>query len=177
MKTIFFLLCFFSLNKLDGETRLLEVTPLIELTPIDSLTTEEKIVAVLVDSGYSRTMQRIILAVAKHESGVFTNPLSKYHYNFFSMQHPKRRATLSVGPMATAEGRRSRYGSYLSIDSAVTDYLMHKRYLKLPDATSAKQYVYAMKAKGYFEDNPERYLRAIWKHMKADSTVRNFSLN
>jgi len=146
----------------------------VEPTPVViELTTEERIVAILKDSGFSHSMQRIILAQAKHESGGFTSRLARQHNNIFGMKHPGRGPTYSRGPYARAEGRKG-YASYLSIDSAVTDYIMYKRRRQIENAIDAKTYVYHLKKKHYFEAKPDRYLRAVERWMLSDSTVRNF---
>lgn len=138
------------------------------------LTQEEKIVAVLRDSGYSAPMQRIILAQAKHESGGFTNSLAVYHNNVFAMLHPSRRRTLSLGPLAKAEGRGG-YGSYATIEDATRDYIMYCRHMGIDPKESATDYIYQLKRKRYFTDNVTRYLRGVQQWMKSDTTVRNFS--
>lgn len=151
--------------------------PVEEVMPASIVfTKEERIVAVLKDSGYSREMQRIILAQAKHESGEFTNPLTVKHNNLFAMRHPKRRSTLSLGAFAEAEGRGG-YASYSSIDSAVADYILYMRFAAVQPMPDAESYITQLKNKKYFTDRTSRYFGGVAYFMKRDSTVRNFSTN
>lgn len=139
------------------------------------LTVEERVVAVLRDSGFSRTMQRIILAQAKHESGNFTNPLTVNHNNIFAMHHPgKSRPTTSLGPWGRAEGRTC-FASFASIESSVTDYILYKKSYGIVDKENERGYVYELKRHRYFEASTELYIRCVQRWMAADSTVRNFS--
>lgn len=138
------------------------------------LTTEERIVKVLRDSGYSREMQRIILAQAKHESGGFTNSLTVKHNNLFGMMHPRGRPTLSLHGKAWAEGRPG-YASYETLEASVADYILYSRYVKVQAKADPRSYIYQLKRLGYFGDHTENYLRSVRRWMKGDTTVRNFS--
>jgi hypothetical protein len=140
------------------------------------LTTEERVVQVLRDSGYSREMQRIILAQAKHESGGFTNSLTRKHNNLFGMLHPRSRPTLSLDGSAWAEGRVG-YARYESLEASVGDYLLYKKFVNAEDKPDAKSYIYQLKRLGYFTDNAGNYLGGVKRYMRGDSTVRNFSPN
>lgn len=174
MKTTIILL--FILVPLAAANRGISATRWSPREDVGTLTTEERIVMVLRDSGFSRPMQRIILAQAKHESGGFKNSLTVYHNNVFAMLHPRQRRTLSMGPWAKAEGRGG-YGSYASIEDATRDYILYCRFMNVQQKTDAKSYIYQLKRLWYFGDNRERYLRGVQYWMRQDSTVRNFSTN
>lgn len=142
-----------------------------------TLTIEERIVTVLRDSGFSRTMQRIILAQAKHESGNFKSRLARNHNNIFGMTHPgTRHFTTSLGPLARAEGRGG-YASYTSIEHSVADYILYKKRRQIEDSEDVSAYIYQLKRKHYFEARADKYLKAINRWMLSDTTVRNFSTN
>ena len=51
--------------------------PTISVVKTEPQTIEEKILSVLIDSGYSICEQAIILAQSKHESGNYKNSISK----------------------------------------------------------------------------------------------------
>lgn len=142
--------------------------------PIE-LTTEERIVAVLRDSGFTRVMQRIILAQAKHESGRFTNPLTINHNNIFAMMDPgKWRKTTSLGPYGEAEGHRG-FASFATIEQSTRDYILYKRDRKIADTTNEIAYIRELKRHRYFQANVDLYIKAVQYWMARDSTVRNFS--
>lgn len=146
------------------------------VSPVLELTTEERVVQVLRDSGLSREMQRVILAQAKHESGDFTNSLTRKHNNLFGMLHPRSRPTLSLDGSAWAEGRKG-YARYESLEASVADYLLYKKFVNAEDKPDAKAYIYQLKRLGYFTDNTGNYLGGVKRYMRGDSTVRNFSPN
>lgn len=125
---------------------------IILLMPLMALsqTPEERITKVLYDSGYSMRMTQIILAQARHESGNFTNPLTKSHCNVFGMRHPRVRPTTSLGPLAKAEGRTG-YASFNSIEDATRDYILYSRYIKAPTDTTLEYYATFLHNKRYYE--------------------------
>lgn len=139
------------------------------------LTTEERVVAVLKDSGFTRIMQRIILAQAKHESGKFTNPLTINHNNIFAMMDPGRwRKTTSLGPYGEAEGRRG-FASFATIEQSTRDYILYKRRIKIADTKNEIDYIRDLKRHKYFQADVNLYIKAVQYWMARDSTVRNFS--
>jgi flagellum-specific peptidoglycan hydrolase FlgJ len=113
----------------------------------------------------SLTIQ-IYIAQAKLESGNFKNNLTRNHNNIFSMRHPSRRPTTSIGPLASAE-KRSGYASYESIEQATTDFILYLEYCNYPDTIkSVESHVKLLKQKGYFESSTKSYTKAIKRLLK-----------
>ena len=150
-----------------------------KITKIEAinLSVEERIVKVLRDSGYSRQMQRIILAQAKNESACFKSLLSVRHNNIFGMMHPGRKTlTFSLGGHGYAEGRYG-YAVYSSIDSAVADYIQYRKRMSIPSSDDPTTYILALKKKGYFTSDVKEYIRNVRFWMRRDTSVHNFSSN
>lgn len=133
------------------------------------LSTDQKIIKILSDSGFSIRMQRNILAQSKLESGDYTNRLARNHNNVFSMRHPGKRPTLSLGPYARAE-KKNGYASFHSVDSSVVDFMMYMRYCHIPD-TTVEGYVKILKRKGYFQDNEMKYLEGMKEWLEKDKNL------
>lgn len=127
---------------------------------IDTTTNEGRVIKVLMDSGYSVSMQQIMLAQAKYESGNFRNQLSKKWNNVFSMLHSKK-DPYSKGNWGKAEGR-SGYAVYNSVEESVLARLWYSRKWKYPkDNVSVEEYVRHMKSKGYFTGNLLNYINGM----------------
>jgi Uncharacterized FlgJ-related protein len=106
-------------------------------------------------------MQGLIIAQAKLESGSFTNRLSREGNNIFSMRHPTKRPTLSLGPLLRAEGRCC-YAAFESIETAVDDYILYMEHFNVPDTfTTTQEYATYLKRKGYYECSVEDYTRLL----------------
>lgn len=130
------------------------------------LSIEERIRGVLEEKEVPEFTICLIIAQAKHESGNFTNRLSRKHNNVFSMQHPKKRKTTSLGPLARAEGRNG-YASYASVEDAVEDLLLYFEHYHYPEQyMTTWQYARLLKKKGFYEDKYERYGRGMATFMK-----------
>lgn len=130
------------------------------------LSVEEKIRRVLESKGVPEFTIQLIIAQAKHESGNFTNRLTRRHNNVFSMMHPRVRKTTSLGALARAEGRNG-YASYASIEDAVLDLLLYFDNFHYPDTyMTTWQYARLLKKKGFYEDKYERYARGIATFMR-----------
>ena len=137
-------------------------------------TIEEKILSVLIDSGFSICEQAIILAQTKHESGYYTNSISRKNNNVFSLH--KRRNSIYVMPeKARAEGCTC-FAIYRTIEDATRDYLQYRERLRIPKDFSVEEYVSLIKRKKYFTDNEKKYLSSMKQLIAKDETlVTNFN--
>lgn len=125
------------------------------------LTTEQRIKQQLYFNGVPEPMRELIVAQAKLESGGFTNRLSREGNNVFSMRHPYKRPTLSLGPLLRAEGRCC-YAAFESIETAVDDYILYMEHFNIPKTfISARDYARYLKSKGYYECSIEQYTNAL----------------
>ena len=75
---------------------LLPVLASAQVREIDSIATAR---------GLAPFTVKLLIAHARVESGNFTNNLTTKYNNLFGMKHPRQRPTMSVGPVASAEGR------------------------------------------------------------------------
>lgn len=123
--------------------------------------TEQRINQQLYFNDMPKPMRELIIAQAKLESGGFTNKLSREGNNVFSMRHPYKRPTLSLGPFLHAEGRCC-YAAFTSIESAVDDYILYMNHFNVPYTfTRAYDYARYLKSKGYYECSVEQYTNAL----------------
>jgi hypothetical protein len=137
--------------------------------PIEAMSTQERIVRVLSDSGISVRMQQILLAQADYESGGFKNSLTKKWNNVYSMLH-SRRDPYSLGNWGYAEGR-SGYSVYLSIENSVCARLWYSRSWKYPADTTVEAYVTHIKSRGYFTGDAKEYLAGMQARMKKNEAL------
>lgn len=137
-------------------------------------TIEEQILAVLIDSGFSICEQAIILAQSKHESGHYTNSISRKNNNVFSL-HKRKNSIYVLRDKARAEGCTC-FAMYRSIQDATKDYLQYRERLDIPNDLSVEEYVAFIKRKKYFTDNEQRYLSSMKQLIEKDNMlVRNFN--
>jgi hypothetical protein len=136
------------------------------ITELKLLTTEDRIIKVLQDSNYSLRMQQIIVAQAKHESGNFTNSLTRKYNNIFAMLHSKY-DPFSKGNYGYAEGRKG-YAVYDRIEESTRAYIWYTRKKKYPSDTTLVAYVDILKAKSYFTGNKKEYLNSLTIHISKD---------
>lgn len=123
------------------------------------LSVDQRIELVLLDSGYSSRMINIVIAQARHESGNYTSKLAVRNNNIFGMRHPVKRPTTSLGPLASAEGRKG-YASYNSIEDSVRDLILYHRHFRVPESNLA-DYVTYLKRKRYYECSEQLYKKAL----------------
>jgi hypothetical protein len=101
----------------------------------------------------------LLVAQSKHESGNYTNSLTKYN-NLFGRHHHKT-DKYSLGAGAPAEGH-SRFARYPSVEAATLsqlEYLRRKGYSF--KWTSAKEFALELKAKKYYEASVSVYTHAL----------------
>src|SRR5688572_22322965 len=99
---------------------------------------EEQILAVLIDRGFSICEQEIILAQSKHESGHYTNSISKMS-NVFSL-YKGRNSIYPLPDKVRAEGCTC-FAAYQSIQDATLDYLQLRTRIRVPQELSVEEYV------------------------------------
>lgn len=129
------------------------------------LTIEEKLRLSLSKKNLSDTLIDYLLAQARHETGLYTNNLTKKHNNIFARLHSPK-DTLSMGGFAWAEGRIG-YAHYKSIDSAAISqiaYLNRMGYSMKWNNT--KEFVWELKRRRYFTAPVERYWWAVELHYR-----------
>lgn len=118
-----------------------------------------EIINVLRNSGYTVRMQEIILAQAIHESGNFTNRLSKKWNNVFSI-YKSRYDTLAIGNHGIAEGRKG-WAVYRNVQDATKAYILYTSKREYPKDTTLSAYVAFMKRKGYFTADEKQYYNCM----------------
>jgi hypothetical protein len=153
-----------------------QVPDVKEFTPEKtvSLTIEEKIVLVLIDSGITDVrMQKIMLAQAKFESRNFKNKLAIEHNNVFSLHHSKN-DTLSLGKLGRAEGCAC-FASYRSVEDATRAYLRLIHRMQIPRDPDVRLFTQKLKKAGYYTSSRLLYERGLnyWIDSMKDSTFFN----
>ncbi len=147
-------------------------TPKIDTLVSHALSIDDSIRLVLEEHNLNDTTIEFIVAQAKHESGNYKNRLTKEHNNIFSRLHHKN-DTLSLGPLAYAEGRGG-YASYRSIrDATISQIEYFKRLNYSLNWKSSYQFALELKKKRYYHDpklskteDIRKYARALRKHFK-----------
>lgn len=129
--------------------------------------TEHVLFIELLKDGVDSSMARIIIAIAKHESGSFNSGLTRRSNNLFGMTWPQLRPSTAIGHIVAIDhGNVRRFCTYSSLSSSIHDmvlYLKHWNYplnIKTPEAM-----VSLMKHKGYFEASERLYLKAVKRHL------------
>jgi hypothetical protein len=118
-------------------------------------------------AGFQNGLARMIVAQSAHETGNFTSTVYKANANPFGMRLPKKRPT-------TAIGENLFHAKYSNLDDAVTDYKYYWDFVKLsPIFVSITDFVQALKAKKYFTDSEENYLKGV-KHFYSVYFPENF---
>lgn len=111
---------------------------------------------ILIDSGYSPNMARLVAAVSRHETDNYTSHVFQTLNNMFGMRFPHERDTTALYESDT------KYSVYASHADSVRDLVLYFRARLYPTHfDSAHGLVTAMKQKRYFEDGFENYLRGV----------------
>jgi hypothetical protein len=112
-------------------------------------------------NGYSAHMARMIAAVARHESANFTSPLFTAHKNFFGMR-PATQRRHAQDYQTPHEDPKKRYAGFDNHAHSVVDMALYLDARNYPyNFPSVRALVEMMKAKGYFEDNVENYIKGV----------------
>ena len=111
---------------------------------------------ILREQGYSANMARILAAVSRHETDNYGSHVFKTLNNMFGMRFPRIRKTTALYESA------SRYSVYSSAADSVLDMVYYLDARRFPsDVSGPRALVEMMKAKGYFEDTLDNYLRGV----------------
>jgi flagellum-specific peptidoglycan hydrolase FlgJ len=106
-------------------------------------------------AGFSAKQSSYLVAQAAHETGNFTSPVFLANNNFFGMRHPSQRRTLSTGSNLG-------HAKYKQLQDSVNDFRMYWDCFGYPsEFRSIPEYVDHLKAKGYFTDSRDNYLRGV----------------
>jgi hypothetical protein len=112
-----------------------------------------------------RKYGKFLDAMAKYESGNYTNSLSTKYNNIFSMGFPKSRKATNIGK--TPKLYEGQFMSvYRSRNQAVADLLLWFEYNNFPAGlTTVDGFVRALKENGYFAQDEDQYLNGIKSQM------------
>lgn len=133
-------------SKISKETKIQEMKRVIEniLPELDS------------------TTQRIILAQAMHETGVFSSPVFKRNNNLFGMREAQFREYDHEG-----DYDQDGYANYMNVEQSVNDlklWLEHHDIYK--NVANVKNYTVLIKRHKYFEGDLTQYQSAMQKHFE-----------
>lgn len=114
-------------------------------------------------------MASLIEAMAKHESGNYSNRLSREYYNIFSMGFPRIRPALNIGSSKAfdSQGKEpSNWSVYSSYDMAIKDLILWFEYTKFPtNLTTPFQFARELKSRGYYTDSFDNYLEGLKRNL------------
>jgi uncharacterized FlgJ-related protein len=136
----------------------------VELVNVEetALSIEDSIRLILNEKNLPKFTVDLIVAQSKHESGNYTNKLTKLHNNIFG-RHYSKYDTLALGDGGEAEGH-TRFARYKSIADATNSqykYFLRKKYSL--DWYNVDDFVKELKSKNYFEDKTDNYKKSINK--------------
>ena len=112
-----------------------------------------------------RELKPYVSAMAKYESGNYTNTLAKEYYNVFSMTMPRSRPEISIG--ATGEtslidNQVNQWQIYNSYTMALKDLFLYFDFMDFPDkVNSVDLFVRELKDRGYFTAPYYQYLNGV----------------
>lgn len=129
---------------------------------------------ILGNEGFGQKEISYWVALSKHESGNYTNDLTKY-YNIFSMAVPKKRESLRNGQVWNT-GDKQYMSTYDSYKTAVLDLVIWVKYTKFPiDINNLDEFVSTLKKDGYFTANAEIYKNGLLRYLAKDDTYHGGS--
>lgn len=133
----------------------------------------ERVFNVLLAFGVDSASAKIYTAQAVHESGNFTNSLSRVNKNPFAVLYDPNRPTTALNGKGRGDGRIG-YASYASIEAAVADFILFLGYWGVPkENTSISLYCSRLKRlkspktgkiRMYYTDLESNYRKALTKH-------------
>ena len=114
----------------------------------------------LINTGFSDTYSRFIVAQAAHESDNFTSLLFKSDNNSFGMTYQgQREATKSNKSFTDSQGRIFFYASYTHLGQAVQDYKRLFKSYGIVVLNTLESFVKLLKKMRYFEAPEAEYLK------------------
>lgn len=114
----------------------------------------------LLINGYSPDVAKTSQAIAIHESGWFSNRISKENHNPWGMKGVSKRPTTQIG--VDKQG----FGIYRNFQDAVDDFILYLQDWKYPKDQSSISMVTMMKDKGYYEDSFQNYWNGVQRALK-----------
>lgn len=162
MKTI--LLCLFLVLPFGTYESPIEFRKDIEFKAPVALSVDDSIRLVLSNKNLSKESIELIVAQSKHESGNYTNNLTRKHNNIFA-RHYHKSDTFALGAGGEAEGH-SRFARYKSIEYAtLSQYYYFKRKNYSFAWRTPREFAIELKKKRYYEDSVSNYINALTKHL------------
>lgn len=106
-----------------------------------------------------------INAMARYESGDYSNTLTKEANNIYSMGFPSQRPAVNIGSFALPGAGIDEpplFSKYKNYDQATQDLLLWFKYNKFPtNIGSVESFVHALKDKKYFALDAQSYLAGL----------------
>lgn len=110
-------------------------------------------------------LAKYIEAMARHESGNYTNRLSKQFNNIFSMGFPTVRPSVNIGSskaLTQNPNEPSNWSVYKSYDQAIEDLLLWFDWTKFPtNISDPLSFATALKSRSYYTDSLANYYNGI----------------
>jgi flagellum-specific peptidoglycan hydrolase FlgJ len=123
---------------------------------------------VLFASKYSE-LTPYIEAQARHESGNYTNRLSREYNNIFSMTKPYVRPETSLGATdrtSSIDNQTNRWQIYRNYTQAIEDLLLWMDYTRFPTrVSSVEEYATQMRVRGFYTAPLSQYISGMKKFM------------
>jgi flagellum-specific peptidoglycan hydrolase FlgJ len=116
-----------------------------------------------------RGLRSYIGAMAAHESGNYTNKLSREYNNIFSMTTPSKRPQISIGNTGVTgeiDNQVNRWQIYDSYSMAIQDLILWLRYNNFPVKVDGPfHFAMLLRSKGYYTASVESYTKGISKYL------------
>lgn len=123
---------------------------------------------VLLTSKY-RELAKYVEAQARHESGNYTNTLTKRYNNIFSMRKPYVRPQISVGDsgtISTIDNDSTKWQVYSNYTQAIEDLMLWMDYTRFPKTVgSVDDYSREMRARGFYTAPLSQYTEGMRKQL------------
>lgn len=109
-------------------------------------------------------------AIAQFETANFTSRIFKENRNAFGMTVPKVRPFLGSSSDIFHEGLA--VAKYSSTYQSAKDFIEYLKYFNYPtNINTIEEFVKTMKAKGYFSDSLDNYLKGVKKYLTPTKSV------
>lgn len=121
-----------------------------------TLSQKERIINQCKKRGLTEAAAKVVAAISQHETANFKSKLATSRYNnFFGMNLPTTRETTAIS------GSESGFAVYESLEDSVDDFLLWWDMWGWKPNEDYVKTVTFMKAKRYFEDTLENYLKGV----------------
>lgn len=112
-----------------------------------------------------RNYAKWLNAMAKYETGNYSNTLSTDYNNIFSMGYPTKRPSVNQGstPLAgSGPGEPDLFSVYKSRDQAIQDMILWLEYHNFPTGlTRIEDFIAGLKSHTYFTQDESTYLEGV----------------